>query len=64
MIICKVIKKTEGWNVGDLVELDQEQLTKLLESDTVEVVTELKFKSEEVTKHVSKSKSTTKGSNR
>ncbi len=38
MSVCKVIKKTPGWNVGDSVEVEGAQLVELLKQQIVEVV--------------------------
>jgi hypothetical protein len=38
MAVCKVIKKTEGWNVGDTVEAFGDRVNELVNEGIVQVV--------------------------
>lgn len=61
-MIVKVIKKTDGWNVGDSIEVSDERAVELANEGVIDKPLEVERKDGD--KHVSKSKSTTKGSNR
>jgi len=65
MAIVRVSKGfvNTGWNVGDVVEMDDKTAQELAERDAV-VILEVSNKPKEVVKHGSKSKGKTKNSKR
>ena len=48
MAICKVIKQTEGWNIGDTVEAFGARIDELIREGLVEVIVPDEIKTDTV----------------